>query len=309
MLPYSKEEIRKAREMDLLTYLTYFEPRNLRHVSGSIYSTYEHDSLVINNGKWCWFSRGIGGKSALDFLIKVRDIPFLEAVERILGTGPGPMPTIIPPSDLPKEFIMPEVNSDTSRVREYLIGRGIDPEIVNWCIKRGYIFETVKFSNALFVGYDRDRNPKYGAVRATCGDYKGDVKGSDKRFSFRIVRADHPKNVHVFEAVPDLLSYATIVKNEGHNWHSKSYLSLAGIGNGKSIPKALEQFLKDYPDITDIYLHLDNDEPGRIAAKNIKELLQDRYHVHDQPPPSGKDFNDYLRTLKTTLRPPNPIRR
>ena len=219
------------------------------------------------------------------------------------------MPTIIPPADLPKEFIMPEVNSDTSRVREYLIGRGIDPEIVNWCIKHGYIFETVKFSNALFVGYDRDRNPKYGAVRATCGDYKGDAKGSDKRFSFRIVRADHPKNVHVFEAVPDLLSYATIVKNEGHNWHSKSYLSLAGIGNGKSIPKALEQFLKDYPDITDIYLHLDNDEPGRIAAKNIKELLQDRYHVHDQPPPSGKDFNDYLRTLKTTPRPPNPIRR
>ena len=51
MLPYSKEEIRKAREMDLLTYLTYFEPRNLRHVSGSIYSTYEHDSLIINNGK------------------------------------------------------------------------------------------------------------------------------------------------------------------------------------------------------------------------------------------------------------------
>ena len=57
-----KEDLARAREMDLLTYLTYHDPGNLKHVSGSIYSTVEHDSLIINNGKWCWFSQGIGGK-------------------------------------------------------------------------------------------------------------------------------------------------------------------------------------------------------------------------------------------------------
>ena len=81
----SKEDVQKAREMDLLTYLTYHEPGNLRHVSGTVYSTVEHDSLIINNGKWCWFSQGIGGRSALDYLIKVKGIPFREAVERIVG--------------------------------------------------------------------------------------------------------------------------------------------------------------------------------------------------------------------------------
>ena len=37
----SKEDIERAREMDLLTYLTYYEPDNLRHVSGDIYCTRE----------------------------------------------------------------------------------------------------------------------------------------------------------------------------------------------------------------------------------------------------------------------------
>ena len=64
MQQISKEDIRRAREMDLLTYLTNYDPGNLKHVSGNVFSTVEHDSLIINNGKWCWFSQGIGGRSA-----------------------------------------------------------------------------------------------------------------------------------------------------------------------------------------------------------------------------------------------------
>ena len=304
----SKEDIEKAREMDLLTYLTYYEPDNLRHVSGNIYSTYEHDSLMISNGKWCWFSQGIGGRSALDYLIKVKGMPFRDAVERIIGKNLEPLPTIVrPPPEPPKVFEMPELSSDTTRVSNYLFSRGIDPEIIQWCIDHKFIFETAKYGNALFIGYDNDGNPKYGAARSTTGDYKGDVKGSDKRFSFRIVKAKSPRNVHVFEAAPDLLSYATLVKMDGQNWHKETYLSLAGIGMGKTIPKALEQFLKDYPSITHIYLHLDNDEPGRNATKNIREALKGDYHVYDRPPPSGKDFNDYLRSKIDIPKPQKPV--
>ena len=68
------EDIAKAKEMDLLTYLRNYEPQELVHVSGNTYCTREHDSLRISNGKWCWFSRGIGGRSALDYLIKVKGI-------------------------------------------------------------------------------------------------------------------------------------------------------------------------------------------------------------------------------------------
>ena len=68
------EDIAKAKEMDLLTYLRNYEPQELVHVSGNTYCTREHDSLRISNGKWCWFSQGIGGRSALDYLIKVKGI-------------------------------------------------------------------------------------------------------------------------------------------------------------------------------------------------------------------------------------------
>lgn len=297
-----KEDIQRAREMDLLTYLTYYEPGNLKHVSGNVFSTVEHDSLIINNGKWCWFSRQIGGKSALDYLIKVKGMPFRDAVERIIGNITEPLPVVKQTEIPPKEFVMPELNSDTTRVSMYLANRGIDLEIIKWCIDHKLIFETAKYGNVVFVGYDKQGNPKHGSMRSTTTPYKGDVKGSDKRFAFRLIRAEHPRKVHVFEAVPDLLSYATCVKLQGGNWRKETYLSLAGIG-GSSLPKALEQFLKDYPDISHIYLHLDNDEPGRNAAKTIKELLSGKYVVKDQPPPSGKDYNEYLQSNRDQIKP------
>ncbi len=304
-----QEDIQKARDMDLLTYLSIYEPNNLRHVSGNTYSTVEHDSLVISNGKWCWFSRGIGGRSALDYLIKVRGVPFREAVERLIGNITEPLPNVIAtPMVSKKEFIMPEISGDTSQVTRYLTGRGIDPEIIRWCIDHKLIFETAKYNNVLFIGYDKNGNPKYGAVRSTWSNYKGDARGSDKNYSFRIVKAANPKTIHVFESAPDLLSYATLVKMEGQNWHKESYLSLAGIG-GSSLPKALEHFLKDYPDISHIYLHLDNDEPGRNAAKKIIAALKSRYVVKDCPPPEGKDYNDYLRIHKTTKKKQEVIRK
>jgi len=73
-MPYvSPEDIQRAKEMDLLTYLQNYEPEELVHISWETYCTREHDSLKISNGKWHWFSRGFGGKTALDYLIKVRD--------------------------------------------------------------------------------------------------------------------------------------------------------------------------------------------------------------------------------------------
>ena len=79
-MPYlSKEQIAAAREMDLLTYLRRFEPEELVHIGGDTYATRTHDSLKISNGKWCWWSRGIGGTTALDYLTMVEGASFLDA--------------------------------------------------------------------------------------------------------------------------------------------------------------------------------------------------------------------------------------
>ena len=79
------EQIAQAKEWDLLTYLQRYDPHQLVHVGGSTYCTREHDSLKISNGKWNWFSRKIGGKTALDYLIKVQGFSFTEAVEALTG--------------------------------------------------------------------------------------------------------------------------------------------------------------------------------------------------------------------------------
>ncbi len=69
-MPYvSKDQLAQAREMDLLTYLRLHEPEELVHFSGNTYTTSTHDSLKISNGKWCWWSHGIGGSTALDYLV------------------------------------------------------------------------------------------------------------------------------------------------------------------------------------------------------------------------------------------------
>lgn len=93
-MPYiAPEVITEAKRMDLLTYLKEYEPSELVKFSSNTYTTRTHDSLKISNGKWMWWSRGIGGKSALDYLIKVRGMDFVEAVQTIMGNGSVSFPT------------------------------------------------------------------------------------------------------------------------------------------------------------------------------------------------------------------------
>ena len=46
-----------------------------------------------------------------------------------------------------------------------------------------------------------------------------------------------------------------------------------------------------------IVLCLDNDAPGRAASAAIQKKLSE-YEVIDNPPRSGKDYNDQLRLVK-----------
>lgn len=78
---FSQEQIRELKKIDLLTYLQNYEPNELVHISGNNYCTRTHDSLKISNGLWNWFSKGIGGKNAIDYLIKVKNYTFIEALQ------------------------------------------------------------------------------------------------------------------------------------------------------------------------------------------------------------------------------------
>ena len=48
MLGVSKEQIEKAKEWDLLTYLQSYEPQELKRCGPNEYCTVTHDSLKIS---------------------------------------------------------------------------------------------------------------------------------------------------------------------------------------------------------------------------------------------------------------------
>jgi len=293
----SAEDITQAKQMDLLTYLQSYEPQELVRMSGNTYCTREHDSLKISNGKWHWFSREIGGKTALDYLIKVRDYSFLQAVETILGRVATKPPIFIAQKPEPeRKLLMPELSESTDRVEWYLKSRGIHPIIIDYCLANKLLLESKDYHNALFIGYDTAGNARYSSVRGTMGAYKGELSGSDKRYSFSI--SGKSDTVHVFESAIDLMSFATLELFEGRDWHRDNLLSLAGVYKTKRtdvVPIALEQYLNDHPDIQTLRLHLDNDEVGRGAVAGIVSGLNGRYQVYDEPPRCGKDVNDQLK--------------
>lgn len=301
-VPLDPDVIEQARRMDLLTYLQHYEPGNLVRFSGNAYGTKEHSSLKISNGKWYWWANGIGGVSALDYLIKVKDYSFVEAVETITGRSADWIPPpLAQKKEEPKQLLLPPKNRNNDRVIRYLSGRGIDRQLIDKCIAAGIIYEGADYHNAVFVGKDEQGTPKYAACRSTIGsNFKGDASGSDKRYSFRLLAKEPMTSVHLFEAAIDLLSYATYLKCGDRELGTQNLLSLSGVYQPKQetkdskIPISLATFLKANPHIKTIVLHLDNDKAGRVTAKVLTELLKNNYEIIDDPPPYGKDVNDFL---------------
>ena len=295
------ETIERARQMDLLTYLRTFEPDELVNIGGNHYCTRDHDSLKISNGKWYWFSRGFGGYNALDYLVKVKDVPFVEAVERISGVAAYTPPTTARTEKTKKlkVLLLPKVSRCATHAYNYLRSRGIDSELIDYCFQTGRIYESLPYHNVVFVGLDRYNKPRYANLRGIGTDFIGEANGSDKRFSFSIP-AQNSDSLHLFESAIDLLSFATLVKQNGGNWQRDHLVSLAGVYKPKenlqesSLPLTLTRYLSEYPNIKWINLRLDNDKAGGYMAKALVALLSDKYEVSVQPPPSGKDYNDYL---------------
>ena len=304
---YSKEEIAKAKQIDLYSYLKQKSPDELIYFSKDTYTTKEHDSLKISNGMWYWFSKGIGGKSALDYLITVKDYSFTDAMAEVLGYSNQENKYDYEYKKKENiELQLPIKNDNNDKVINYLISRGIDKDIILECINKDFIYESKDNHNVVFVGFDNKNNPKFACVRATNKSrYMHDCYGSNKAFSFKL-ESNNKENdsIHLFESAIDLLSYATILKLNNKDYHNENLLSLAGVYQpSKNIleskmPISLALSLYLNKNINKIYLHLDNDEAGRLATLGLKNSIKNIYEVIDIPPECGKDYNDYLCQLK-----------
>lgn len=292
--------------MNVLTYLQNYEPYELVQVCNGTYSTKTHDSLIISNGYWNWFSKGIGGKNAISYLKAVNNYTSEQAIKIILNKM-GIKPPITYKQDEKvetKEFILPPKESNCNRAKSYLMCRGIDKNIIQECIENNLIYEEKDRHNVVFVGIDKNKKPQYAFFRGTNNTrFMGEAKGSNKKYAFRLEARTPNNRVHLFESTIDLLSYATLLEMKNIDYHNENLISVAGVyQQGKDIknskiPVALQRFLNENPCVFEIYAHFDNDAVGRNAAEMLKDILPQKYKIFDRPAPVGKDCNDYLRYI------------
>lgn len=134
-------------------YLKTYEPYELVRFSGNTYTTRTHDSLRISNSRWMWWSRGIGGRTTRDYLIKVRDYTFLEAMELIAGQASiQPAVSLPAEKETEKKLLLPEPYRYRIHVVSCLAGWGIVVELINFCNQITKIYESARHHNAVFVG-------------------------------------------------------------------------------------------------------------------------------------------------------------
>ena len=277
---YTEEQIARANQTDLVPFLNAQGEQLVK--SGREYRWKKHDSVTVAGNRWYRHSQSKGGYP-VDFVMEFYHATFPKAVKMLIGEeGEGRQKPCLAPSP---DFRLPEKSETNETVIKYLTEiRRLEKDLVEEWIAGGNIYEEKKHHNVVFVGRDADGIPRYAHCRGT-GEikYRGDVAGSDKSYGFCHRGTDN--QLFVFEASIDLLSFIQLFPKD---WKKRSYLSLGGVSS-----VALMTFLSERPQITSIFLCLDNDHAGNEACEKLAGEIPDGYRVI-RLKPARKDWNEIL---------------
>ena len=292
MEEYTREQIQRADDTDLYVFLSGRGEQFKR--CGKEYRWLRHDSVMINKNEWYRFSQSKGGH-AIDFMKEFYGLSFAEAVKELLGEeGVGETNRRTGKEDAGRQKVcpiplpgleLPERNESCEIARKYLIEqRKLSEWLIDQMIAKGDIYESKNYHNVVFVGRDKEQNPRYAAMLGTDENrYRGEARGSEKAYGFGHIGTD--EKLFVFESPIDLLSYITAVPEE---WEKHSYISLGGLSE-----KAMKRMYTEYPHIHSIYLCLDNDEPGNERCRQFVSLIPEELSVY-RLEPVKKDWNECL---------------
>ena len=265
MEEYTREQIQRADDTDLYVFLSGRGEQFKR--CGKEYRWLQHDY----------------------------GLSFAEAVKELLGEeGVGETNRRTAKEDAGRQKVcpiplpgleLPERNESCEIARKYLIEqRKLSEWLIDQMIAKGDIYESKNYHNVVFVGRDKEQNPRYAAMRGTDENrYRGEARGSEKAYGFGHIGTD--EKLFVFESPIDLLSYITAVPEE---WEKHSYISLGGLSE-----KAMKRMYTEYPHIHSIYLCLDNDEPGNESCRQFVSLIPEGLSVY-RLEPVKKDWNECL---------------
>ena len=242
--------------------------------------------VTIRGNLWYHQYEQVGG-DAVDFVRRFYNKSYPEAMEYLLGGSGGTLAVSPSVQKEEKPFVLPPKNDNMRRVFAYLLNRrGIDREVLYAFVHKGMIYESADYHNAVFVGFDSNGNPKHAHKRGTGSEssYKGNVSGSQPEYSFHW--SGQSDTLYLFEAPIDMLSFISMQK-EG--WRQHSYAASCSVSD-----RVLFQTLKDNPNIRQVVLCLDSDEPGQTAAKRIADKLFVQGTASEILVPVHKDWNEDL---------------
>ena len=253
------------------------------------------EKVTIRGNLWFHQYEQVGG-DAIDFVRRFYNKSYPEAMDFLLGGQLKAAPnshsefvrnnSYVPAFKTERKlFQLPEANDNNRRVEAYLIKtRKLDCDVVDTFIRNGMIYESEDYHNVVFVGYDAGGAARHAHKRGSGSNsiYKGNDPGSDPRYSFHW----HGKSetIYLFEAPIDMLSFISMQKE---NWENDSYAACCGVSD-----QVMWQMMKDNPNIEEVYLCLDNDEPGQAVAKRISEKLLLHGIPHEIWLPTYKDWNE-----------------
>lgn len=282
---FTKEQREQARRTDLANFLISQGEKVKK--SGSEYEWLDGSQKVTIRGHLWYHQYEQKGGDAVDFVRRLYNKDYVEAVEMLLNNCGDQIITSPPMEKEHKTFELPSRNDRMSRVFSYLLlTRGIDKDVLFEFVRKKMIYESADYHNVVFVGYDSNGKPRHAHKRGTVtsNSYKGNVAGSQLEFSFHFNGTSD--KIFLFEAPIDMLSYISMHKK---NWKEHSYAASCFVSD-----RVLFQCLKDNPNIKNVFLCFDNDEAGQTANKRIANKLNKMNIQNEILVPNLKDWNEDL---------------
>ncbi|OAA87789.1 DUF3991 and TOPRIM domain-containing protein [Clostridium ljungdahlii] len=302
-MPLLEDEIiNKAKSVDLKSFLES-QGFNFIEESTNNYRSKEEHTLVVTykyeTPIYFWYKYGQQGNIINYVMSNITSNDFRKAVKYLLKDSINSTRQTLcyKKNSAETKRASIDIKYSTNEIKHvygYLCKtRGINAKVINEFISKGLLGEDERH-NALFLHLN-EMNKVVGADKCGTNSYintrfKGVVSGSNQNYGFAYKIGTKFKNLMVFEAPIDLISYFQINQSILHNC-----LLLSTGGSAKI--NIIQTYISIYESIDTICVCTDNDDSGHKAYMNIKNqyrncnVMDGRQELRSK---GVKDFNELL---------------
>lgn len=302
------EDIQKIKTINIKNFLEQSEKFTFKKENKDYYRCEQHSSLVINtdNNLYKWYSQNQNGDIINWVMNNITNGNFVEAVKYLSGDKYNECITnnLVEVSKKSTELdnntaLDIKFSKSMKNTFAYLNKtRYIDNAIINKFVKEHLIKQDER-GNIVFLHLN-EQGEIVGADLNGTNTYKrfkGVVGNSNPNYGWSIKVGEEVKEIFVFEAPIDLISYYQLFLNEIDN------VLLLSISGCEKI-KVIKTYLNMHKSIEVIKVSVDNDKAGNHCLNNIISMYSDFCIIDNREALKAnnlKDFNELLLKEKSKL--------